>query len=113
MGAQSKEKEAVSPWGGRKAGGGDCVPAAPTVAVDRRGPGKGFLGPCCRPWGPPRLVLLEVDRGWATLPAGTLGGRLVVCLTRWVLNQRGLRPAGGRGWTQVPWQPTLTMAKVK
>lgn len=45
MGAQSKEKEAVSPWGGREAGGGDRVPAAPTVAVDRRGPGKGLPGP--------------------------------------------------------------------
>lgn len=58
--------------------------------------GRGFLGPHCRPWEPPRPALLEVDKGRATLSAGALGGRVVLCLTRWVLNQRvrGLQESG-------------------
>lgn len=28
-------------------------------------------------------------------------------------SSEGPGPAGGRGWTQVPWQPTRTMAEVQ
>lgn len=100
-GAEQRKRRRVSL--GREGGGrGDREPAAPTGAVDRQGPGRGFLGPRCRPWEPPRPVLLEVDEGRATLSAGALGGRVVPCLTRWVLNQRGQGPAGGRDGCRFP-----------
>ena len=76
-GAKQRKRRHVSlgPEGG---GRGDREPAAPTGAVDRQGLGRGFLGPRCRPWEPPRPVLLEVDKGRATLSAGALGGRVVL-----------------------------------
>lgn len=96
QGAPRQRKRRRVSWGGRRAGGSDREPpAAPAGAVDRQG--KGLPGPShCRPWEPPRPALLEVDKGWATLSAGALGGRVVLCLTRWVLNQRvrGLQEAG-------------------
>ena len=68
----------MSPWGGRKAGGGDRMPAAPTVAVDRRGPRKGLPGPLLSSLG-------------ASKAGFTRGGQRLGHPARW----SPWRPAGG------------------
>lgn len=80
-GHRAKKKKPCLPGAGGKLAGVTVCLLLPRWLLTDGGPGKGFLGPCCRPWGPPRPVLLEVDRGRATLPAGALGGRVVLCLT--------------------------------